>query len=156
MPSSFISDVTPNKVMLVAVLYRCLSICTRSQSHTLFAKGVTAVMDMLGGIELDDITVFDQSGKEESSVARLGSYWKEYVKGVKELSEKTVLVMLLVSQPLLQLALHPLSDQHRDELIQVYRYGLGFDLLVDQVVSLIQSSIKVIHPPEIYVKLCII
>ncbi|KAF9331424.1 hypothetical protein BG006_005709 [Podila minutissima] len=141
-PSSSISDVTPNKVMLVAVLYRCLSICTRSQSHTLFSKGVTAVMDMLGGIELDDIAIFDQSGKEESSVARLGSYWKEYVKGVKELSEKTVLVMLLVSQPLLQLALNPLSDQHRDELIQVYRYGLGFDLLVDQVASLIQSSIK--------------
>ncbi|KAG0099293.1 hypothetical protein BGZ93_008238 [Podila epicladia] len=142
LPSSSISDVTPVKVMLVAVLYRCLSICTRSQSHTLFAKGVTAVMDMLGGIGLDDIALFDQAGKEESTITQLGSYWKEYIKGVKEPSEKTVLVMLLVSQPLLQLALNPLSDQHRDELSQVYRYGLGFDVLVDQVASLIQSSIK--------------
>ncbi|KAG0032175.1 hypothetical protein BGZ81_011514 [Podila clonocystis] len=112
------------------------------QSHRLFAKGVTAVMDMLGGIGLDDIAIFDQADKEESTVARLGSYWKEYIEGVKELSEKTTLAMLLVSQPLLQLALNPFPHQHRHELIQVYRYGLGFDALVDQVASLIQSSIK--------------
>ncbi|KAG0039339.1 hypothetical protein BGZ82_008668 [Podila clonocystis] len=141
-PPSSISDVKPTKIMLVALLYRCMSICTRSQSHRLFAKGVTAVMDMFGGIRLEDIAIFDQADKEESTVARLGSYWKEYIEGVKELSEKTTLAMLLVSQPLLQLALNPFPHQHRHELIQVYRYGLGFDALVDQVASLIQSSIK--------------
>lgn len=131
--------------MLVAVLYRSMSICTRSQSHRLFVKGVTAVMDMLGGIRLHDITMFDEDSKEESAVIQLGSYWEEYVKSVKKDSgEKSLLTMLTVSQPLLQLALNPLSDQHRDELVQVYRYGLGFDVLVDQVASLIQSSLKVI------------
>lgn len=142
--------------MLVAVLYRCMSICTRSQSHRLFAKGVMAVMDMLGGIGLDDLAIIDQAGKEETTVAQLGSYWKKYIIGVKEPGEKIVLAMLLISQPLLQLALNPLPDQHRDELIQVYRYGLGFDMLVDQVASLIQSSIKVMRPLEISVKLCIV
>ncbi|KAF9317200.1 hypothetical protein BG003_001065 [Podila horticola] len=141
-PSSSVSDMEPTKIMLVAVLYRCMSICTRSQSHRLFAKGVMAVMDMLGGIGLDDLAIIDQAGKEETTVAQLGSYWKKYIIGVKEPGEKIVLAMLLISQPLLQLALNPLPDQHRDELIQVYRYGLGFDMLVDQVASLIQSSIK--------------
>lgn len=131
--------------MLVGVLYRSMSIFTRSQNHRLFVKGVTAVIDMLGGIRLDDIAMLDEGSKGESAVMRLGSYWEEYVKSIKkESDEKALLTMLTVSQPLLQLALNPLPDQHRDELVQVYRYGLGFDVLVDQVASLIQSSIKVI------------
>ncbi|KFH66102.1 hypothetical protein MVEG_08203 [Podila verticillata NRRL 6337] len=142
-PSTSLFDLEATKIMLVAVLYRSMSICTRSQSHRLFAKGVTAIMDMLGGIRLDDITMLDEGSKEESTMTQLGSYWGEYVKSVKKDSgEKSLLTMLTVSQPLLQLALNPLPDQHRDELFQVYRYGLGFDVLVDQVASLIQSTLK--------------
>ncbi|KAF9396504.1 hypothetical protein CPC16_001186 [Podila verticillata] len=147
-PSTSLFDLEATKIMLVAVLYRSMSICTRSQSHRLFAKGVTAIMDMLGGIRLDDITMLDEGSKEEWTMTQLGSYWGEYVKSVKKDSgEKSLLTMVTVSQPLLQLALNPLPDQHRDELFQVYRYGLGFDVLVDQVASLIQSTLKLATLP---------
>ncbi|KAG0344536.1 hypothetical protein BG004_004371 [Podila humilis] len=130
------------KTMAVAVLYRTMSISTRSQSRRLFSEALMSVIDALGGPSLNDMSLFESEGDVESTESQLGTYWESFVKGVQTVAEKTVLVQLLVAQPLIQLALDPFPENHRCTLAQIYDYGIGFDMLVDYTVSHIQHSLK--------------
>ncbi|KAF9428771.1 hypothetical protein BGZ94_001091 [Podila epigama] len=142
--SAAISNKHAVKALLVAVLYRCLSVSTRSQSHRLMLKGMPAIMDMLGGMTLDDMDMFTdmEDSPQELVQSQPDIYWQEYNRGLWDHGHRTLSTILMVSQVLVQLSLEPLTLKNRDLLPQVYGYGLGFDIEVDQLASVIQSATK--------------
>ncbi|KAG0017160.1 hypothetical protein BGZ80_008560 [Entomortierella chlamydospora] len=141
---------------LIPLLYRVLSISSRSEGHRLLARGIPAMMKYWG--ELPDLA-FYWDVADEKPRKRLGSYWdafslcKFYTAEREESqqgqeswdgfsSEEVVVAVLMTSEMLLRFALEPLTPKSPSMVLQVYRMFVGYDVMVDHMASLVLSSIK--------------
>ncbi|KAF9572867.1 hypothetical protein EC968_009351 [Mortierella alpina] len=144
------------ETMLAPAIYRSLSISSRSECHRLLIQGVPLLVALCPGSS--DVDLF----WEEDSIAMsrpLGRYWKRFTRGREQVQrtlqgaasessmdlEDVVLSVLKMSEILLRFALEPVPPKHKDSVLQVYDLGVGSDIMVDQMASLIQSSIKALR-----------
>ncbi|KAF9355386.1 hypothetical protein BGX26_006634 [Mortierella sp. AD094] len=143
---------------LIPLLYRVLSISSRSEGHRLLTRGVPTMVKSWG--ELTDLSFFWDL-TDEKPRNPLGSYWDafslcKYRTAEKEesrqgqeswngfSSEEVVLAILMTSEMLLRFALEPLTPKSPSVVLQVYRMLVGYDMMVDHMASLVLSSIKFI------------
>ncbi|KAF9964318.1 hypothetical protein BGZ70_006624 [Mortierella alpina] len=145
------------ETMLAPVFYRILSISSRSECHRLLTQGVPSLVALCPGSSAVDLFW------EENATAMscpLGPYWKCFTQGREQAVvnfsqgvssesgmnlEDILLSVLSMSETLLRFALEPVPPKHKDSVQQVYDLGVGSDIMVDQMASLIQSSIKALH-----------
>ncbi|KAG0297065.1 hypothetical protein BGZ96_007766 [Linnemannia gamsii] len=151
------------KSTMIPALYRVLSISTRHQSHRLLIHAVPVMSQLWGRPgnrrlywdDLDNVTVND------SQLLALGSYWDSFKNDGRqqqeedfEMTESTTtltkrnedsLDILLTLEMVLRCSLEPLPSKGVEPVIQVYRCGLGYDMMPDQVASLVQSVFKAIR-----------
>ncbi|KAG0315490.1 hypothetical protein BGZ99_007430 [Dissophora globulifera] len=149
--------------ILVPVLYRVLSLSSRSEGHRLLSKGIPAMMRLWG--MADPEFFWDVVGDDVaigSGLRSLGPYWRafyrgEYRAGQKDTSEiqaayteevtaqDTLLSVLRTSEMLLRFALEPLPQRNTETVLEVYRMDIGYDVQVDQLTSLVLSSIRLLR-----------
>ena len=134
------------RVNLVPALYRVLSTSSTQESRRLLVRVAPELVAIWGGIGTEDSTLFWDN--EPSPRATLGSYWNEEKimreNGWERINgSESTLSILCLSESLLRLALDPYPRIHRTTLMCVYGFDAGYDMLVDQVASLIPPAIKV-------------
>ncbi|KAF9140069.1 hypothetical protein BG015_001802 [Linnemannia schmuckeri] len=148
---------------MTPALYRVLSISTRHQSHRLLTHAVPVMAQLWGGpsdssLYWDDL---DNPTKDShSQCPMLGSYWDSFMRGGRqqeeedsEMSEPSTLLknigdsldILLTLEAVLWFSLVPLPSKGLEAVLQVYESDLGYDMMPDQVASLVQSTFKAIQ-----------
>ncbi|KAF8945431.1 hypothetical protein BGZ47_002626, partial [Haplosporangium gracile] len=161
-------DISPStqhmlRSTLTPALYRVLSISTRHQRHRLLTHAVPVMTRLWGGpsdpsLYRDDL---DNPTKDSHSQRpMLGSYWDNFTRGGhqqeeedSEMTEPTTLLknigdsldILLILEAVLWFSLAPLPSKGLEAVLQVYKSDLGYDMMPDQVASLVQSALKAIR-----------
>lgn len=149
------------KSTMIPALYRILSISTRNQSHRLLIHAVPVMAQLWGGpsdsrLYWDDL---DNGIVNDSQLPVLGSYWDSFKNDGRQQQEEDfemtdpttilfknnehLLDILLTLETVLRLSLEPLPSKGLEPVFQVYQSGLGYDMMPDQVASLVQSVFKV-------------
>ncbi|KAF9960183.1 hypothetical protein BGZ72_007718 [Mortierella alpina] len=145
------------ETMLAPAIYRVLSISSRSECHRLLIQGVPSLVSLCPGSS--DVELF--YGKNTKATPRpLGPYWSRYAQGGGQAAESSsqgatnestmdledgVLSVLRMLETLLRFALEPVPPKQKNSVLQVYELGVGSDIMVDQMASLVQSSIKTLR-----------
>ncbi|KAG0240074.1 hypothetical protein BGW41_007239 [Actinomortierella wolfii] len=144
-----------------ASVYRIMSISTKKEIRRLLTGCLPAVVKGLGEETLKNLTRFPSSlnvdnmdrisleTNEENRRDLLRSYWQKALEpGVTMHAAlaTNVITQLIYMERLIDLALSPLSQNHdlrvRHALVRVYAYDIGFDLMVDEVVTSVLLSSK--------------
>ncbi|KAF9182439.1 hypothetical protein BGZ51_004743 [Haplosporangium sp. Z 767] len=132
-------------LVMAPVLYRVLSISSRSESQRLLVQGVPSLVK-LWGQSCDSSIHWDITHDETTALHTLSSYWSSFRlvenRGTEEDANDRLLTLLQMSETLLRFALEPLPVKNKDMMTKVYSLEVGYDMTADQIASLIQSSIK--------------
>ncbi|KAG0367104.1 hypothetical protein BGZ54_004387 [Gamsiella multidivaricata] len=141
--------------IFVPVLYRVLSISSRSEGCRLLTKGAPRMILFWSG--LPDLSFYwDVVDVQEVMKKPLGPYWDSFTQagyhrqGTREAKSKftvlgyqdILLLVLHVSEMLLRFSLEPLPPKGTELVLDAFRLELGYDVMIDQVASLILSSIR--------------
>ncbi|KAG0213262.1 hypothetical protein BGX28_004835 [Mortierella sp. GBA30] len=139
------------ETMFAPVLYRILSISSRSECHRLLTQGVPCLLRLWPGSS--NKNRFWKQDVAETAHCLLGPYWKDFAQGQvvqvpgaadkNIISLNAVLAVLRMSETLLRFAMEPVPQMQRDNVMQVYSLEVGYNMLVDQMASLVQSSLKI-------------
>ncbi|KAF8975885.1 hypothetical protein BGZ46_008767 [Entomortierella lignicola] len=142
---------------LIPLLYRVLSISSRSEGHRLLCRGIPTMMRSWGRPR--DPSFFWEPLNEKPKRS-LGPYWDtftqcKYRSIEKEgksrqdwngfTSEEIALIVLVTSELLLRFALEPLTPKSPSVVLKVYHTLVGYDVTVDHLTSVVLSSIKFIQ-----------
>ncbi|KAF8936425.1 hypothetical protein BGZ58_004205 [Dissophora ornata] len=134
--------------ILAPVLYRILSVSSRSEGQRLLTRGIPT-MTRLWGITNEDF-FWSIADEGDPTFHKLSPYWDVYNYGnndkqelhAGEHAEDGLLRILRISEILLRFALEPLPPRNMETTLEVYRLNLGYDIMADQITSLVLSSIK--------------
>ncbi|KAF9940262.1 hypothetical protein BGZ67_008029 [Mortierella alpina] len=145
------------ETMLAPAIYRTLSISSRSECHRLLIQGVPSLVSLYPGSS--DVDLFWE--KDSTAIPRpLGPYWKRFTQDREQVAESSlqgaasesskdlkdvVVSVLKMFETLLRFALEPVPPKHKDVVLQVYDLGVGSNMMVDQMASLVQSSFKALR-----------
>ncbi|KAG0214324.1 hypothetical protein BGX33_002249 [Mortierella sp. NVP41] len=146
------------RLMVAPALYRVMSISTRYQSHRLLTHALPMLSRLWGGPSEPNLywDNLDQRATN-SQLPTLGSYWERFTRNNRDLDNdleitaaaptllknvQDCLDILVTLETVLRFSLEPLPFKNMASVLQVYRAGLGYDMMSDQVASLVQSSLK--------------
>ncbi|KAF9908435.1 hypothetical protein BX616_000152 [Lobosporangium transversale] len=146
--------------VLFPSLYRILSISSRSEAHRLLVQGLPSILHKWG--EPLNPNFFwhavDQAAAPHQS---LSVYWDDFLHGKpcilsrnevdqeqdrNHSTEEITLAILTITEMLLRFALEPLPPKNTEIALRVYRIQLGYDLMIDQISSLLLSAMKLAQP----------
>ncbi|KAK3814628.1 MAG: hypothetical protein J3R72DRAFT_480506 [Linnemannia gamsii] len=146
---------------IAPALYRVLSISTRQQSHRLLNHAVPVLAGFWGGPSDPSLFWDDESNDsaQHSQLPKLGPYWDKFKHGAHQQKEDrpetamsstfkntgNALDILLTLETTLRFSLDPLPKKDLKNVLQVFQSDLGYDMMPDQVASLIQSVFKSIR-----------
>ncbi|KAG0375424.1 hypothetical protein BGX24_009133 [Mortierella sp. AD032] len=146
---------------MAPALYRVLSISTRQQSHRLLTHAVPVLAGLWGGPSDPGLFWDDESNDsaQHSQLPKLGPYWDKFKHGAHQQEEDgpetamsstlkitgNALDILLTLETTLRFSLDPLPKKDLKNVLQVFQSDLGYDMMPDQVASLIQSVFKSIR-----------
>ncbi|KAG0277483.1 hypothetical protein BGZ95_005881 [Linnemannia exigua] len=149
------------RLIMAPALYRVLSISTRQQSHRLLTHAVPVLAQLWGGPSDPSLFWDDQSDNsaQYSRFPKLEPYWDKFKHGAHQLggdeSETSTsstfkttgdaLDILLTLESTLRFSLDPLPTKDLKLVLQVFQSDLGYDMMPDQVTSLIQFIFKSIR-----------
>ncbi|KAF9903759.1 hypothetical protein EC991_003407 [Linnemannia zychae] len=148
------------RLTMAPALYRILSISTRRQSHRLLTHAVPAMAQLWGGPSDPSLFWDDElnnSSTQHNQLLTLGPYWDKFKHGSrhqevdrKEEDAETGLPssvsesldILLTLETTLRFSLDPLPSKCKEPVLQIFQSDVGYDMMPDQVASLIQSVFK--------------